>query len=143
MEEMRVHLNAHHLTPGVEPPLKSCEVQSLKRPEEKAAKDARGCAGASPDTSADAVPGEACFPLPKVAHPSSILSPIWGIRGSSPDPNWGGRVMTPLCRLKSCPESWSWKRHLAGEAAEGRQVSQEQRDQGRGNQRRGSLGAPP
>lgn len=26
----------------------------------------------------DAVPGEARFPLPKVEHPPSILSPTWG-----------------------------------------------------------------
>lgn len=52
MEEMRRHLNAHYLSPGVQPPRKSPEVQSLNGPEEEEAKDAGWCAGGSPQTRA-------------------------------------------------------------------------------------------
>lgn len=68
------------------------------------------------DTSADAVPGGNTFLSPKVAHHPNILS---STLGSSLDPNPGSRVLTPLYGLKSCRESWRWKRHLARVAAEG------------------------
>lgn len=60
--------------------------------------------------------GKHIFLSPKVAHPPSILSPNWG---SSLDPNQGSRVLTPLYGLKSCRDSWRWKRHLAGAATVG------------------------
>lgn len=75
------------------------------------------CAGGSPHIPVRMLSqGKHIFLSPKVAHPPSILSPNWG---SSPDPNQGSRVLTPLCGLKSCRESWRWKRHLAGAATRG------------------------
>lgn len=108
----------------VEPPVKSLKMQSLKRSEEEEAEDAgwgwRGDAqeGAT-DTSADAVPGEACFPLLQSSASLEHPQPNLGKRVSSTDPNPCGRVLTPLCGLKSCRESWRKKRQLAGAAAKG------------------------
>lgn len=101
MEEMRGRLNAHHLAPGVEPPLKSREVQSLNWPTEEEAKDAGDAQEGPTDTSADAVPEEACFPLPQSSASLKHPQPNPGERGSSTVPNPGGRVLTPLCGLKS------------------------------------------
>lgn len=52
MEEMGGHLKTHHLTPGIEPQIKSREIQSLNWPEEEEAEDAQGCAVWSPQTPA-------------------------------------------------------------------------------------------
>lgn len=58
-----------------------------------------------------------------------------------PDSNGGGRVLTPLCGLKSCPESWRWKGHLAVAAAERASVSPGTKGLGKGRPARSrSLG---
>lgn len=83
MEAMRGHLNAHHLTLGVEPPVKSCKVQSLNRSEEEA-EDAGRMHRRKPQIPMQMPSqGKHAFLSPKVAHPLSILRPIWGRGGPS------------------------------------------------------------
>lgn len=59
-------------------------------------------------------PKGSMFPSPQSSAPPSqiILSLAW--RRESPVSNPSDCILTPLCGLKSCQESWHWGRHLAG-----------------------------